>query len=1014
MRGDVSPNPNKPMKSKKPASNSRNALNIDDVESSLSKERKAAVSPPPSRRGYARGSNGPEYDDNTNTSNSNASTSTAPHAVHIEGDIELGLPVGPDPGGAAAGSKPKRPASRPGEKLSRATSVEKTGDKPVNRFKGKFPLQYALYAHFMSYGAALLCLALGAFSMAWTDAETYKCKIDEKLISSIYLLNDSGTCNATYVRPNGDTNYICCDTNSTSDLQGYLGIGIAYVLYAIFIFLYEDTTWGYGLWLPNDTFWFAQRISPIGLLHIVMGIAGLYNYATCLGGACLLTAGVVYQIAARRNEAGDGGREARAASARKDQAKRAGRSWGKCWAENLSWICTFNPAAFFRRIFNEDKLSSYVWVGIFVLGNLALFVWALDIWIELVEHTNNALLDGTLDISSTTRVSHYNRKAVRYGPISRYAPWAKGFGTCLNLQCCMLLLPVVKNILRKINNWGVSFHASQKKNDIFGRLFAHPLTRYIPLQKNIEFHKLCAGFIFIFSWAHLFFHLMNLLYSNNSTLAYFRIWQWDGTYLFSGAVTTYAMFVLYPAAVDDVRRSRFEIFFESHKYMFILFFTAMFHHGPNFFYWTVIPVLLYIYEKYLLTKRGQQPWTLIKVEWISPVMALYFRPVFKEHFVFKEGMYLYLNCPTISESEWHPFTISSAVDDLNNTTRIHLETGEEVVEVPRPKGLPAGTKWNKYCLASQDWQTMDTNDLLEKADTGFFDYVTLHIKVFGLEEPHPRTWTRKLKEFFESMSAGRKFPFYFFRRDQRGEIQMGRQYGPDGEKPILRIDGPHSAPAEHYVQYGTLMLIGAGIGLTPCVSILTALTKYRWRKNFNPELLHFYWIVRQNEIESFQWLVHSLTEISFELKKSRAANQIERRYYCEINIYVTAVEKEKLEVKPLSRAPKKRFVSAGGVQPTFTAEDLYAKLLNPTVESRGQVKKMKETHSENRLQDIWIWNGRPHWDEVFREMKEQRQHSDIGVCFCGSPAIGADLRTMCEKYSSAEEQCLFNLHKENF
>lgn len=64
--------------------------------------------------------------------------------------------------------------------------------------------------------------------------------------------------------------------------------------------------------------------------------------------------------------------------------------------------------------------------------------------------------------------------------------------------------------------------------------------------------------------------------------------------------------------------------------------------------------------------------------------------------------------------------------------------------------------------------------------------------------------------------------------------------------------------------------LGAGIGLTPCMSILTALTKYdlsivctylhryRWRKNFTPEILHFYWVVRHSEIESFQWIVHAL------------------------------------------------------------------------------------------------------------------------------------------------------------
>ena len=52
------------------------------------------------------------------------------------------------------------------------------------------------------------------------------------------------------------------------------------------------------------------------------------------------------------------------------------------------------------------------------------------------------------------------------------------------------------------------------------------------------------------------------------------------------------------------------------------------------------------------------------------------------------------------------------------------------------------------------------------------------------------------------------------------------------------------------------------------------------------------------------------------------------------------------------------------------------------------------SEAENRLQDIWIWNGRPNWDEIFAEMLKSRQHSDIGVCFCGAPVIGADLASM--------------------
>lgn len=175
------------------------------------------------------------------------------------------------------------------------------------------------------------------------------------------------------------------------------------------------------------------------------------------------------------------------------------------------------------------------------------------------------------------------------------------------------------------------------------------------------------------------------------------------------------------------------------------------------------------------------------------------------------------------------------------------------------------------------------------------------------------------------------------------------------------------------------MLVGAGIGLTPCSSILSALTKYRWKKNFNPEIVHLYWVVRQAEVDSFQWLVHLLTELSFELKKAKEMHQIEKKYYCEINIYLTQADKNPKTPNPLHRASRclgqEEALLGLKVAPSFTADQLYAHMMNPTVDSKGQVQKMKSGNSANRFQDIWVWNGRPNWDEIFREVKDQRQHT---------------------------------------
>lgn len=481
------------------------------------------------------------------------------------------------------------------------------------------------------------------------------------------------------------------------------------------------------------------------------------------------------------------------------------------------------------------------------------------------------------------------------------------------------------------------------------------------------------------------FHFFNVWKSNQTTLARFEKWGWGGTAFFTGAIISLAMFFIYTAGFDRVRHANYEIFFFSHHW-FTVFFFFLFLHGPVFVYWAIVPVLLYAAERYMQYFRGTRPYVISRVEWIPPVMAIQFRPLVKEDFKFKEGQYLYMNCPYINAYEWHPFTISSAVDDLYNGARICLETGEEVVEVPRPKDWPQGMKWNKYCRLSQDWRKMRPEELLDKSDTGYNDFVSVHVKVHGLEDPVPRSWTRKLKEYIELMNPGATFPFYFSHRDQRGDIVIGRQNGPDGQQ-ILRVDGPHSAPTEHYPNYGTVMLIGAGIGLTPCASVLTALLKYRWKKNFNPEILHFYWVVRHNEIPAFQWFVHLLAELEYEMKRGRETNNIEPRYYCELNVFITGYDpKRPASMKPLKAAQKT--YSDAFIPPSFTAEDLYAAMLNPPVTSKDCIAKMQDPNAPNRFQDVWIWSGRPDWDAIFAYVKDQRQHSDIGVCFCGAPIIG--------------------------
>jgi hypothetical protein len=531
----------------------------------------------------------------------------------------------------AVQSPPSSPPSSPqrdDNPLNKSTTipsleVAKSKDKKEkeNIYLGKKPLQYALWAHYMGYGAAMLCTWFGITALLWSSSHFYACRVDGEDIYSGYIQNATGICDSKH-----NDAYVCCNPFDESKLEGSIPLGALYLIYGIVNIFIENYDWGFGLWFPNNTLFYARGISPLGTLHIIVGIAGLSHYSTCVAGVCLFSTGVIYWIATWRMEAGDGGREHRY-KARSKEGNSSIYSYTASFVPDLSEV-SFNPVSFCQRIYNEDKLSSYVWVGIYLGVNLLLFIYTLEVWYEAVEAMKEGLVKGNLDINCETPECELNRIIIRSGPASSFAPWAKACGNCLNLNCSLILFPVVKLILRKINNSGTSYSRFQSSGGFMTRFFAHPITRYVPLQKNIEFHKICAMSIFLFAWAHTIFHCLNLARACKTTLKIFRALQWDGTDFFTGAVVVVAMFFIYSAAPDIVRHAKFEIFFNSHHF-FVIFFIFMLQHGPVFIYWVAIPLALYIVERILQMRRGSNPFIVTKVEWIPPVMAVQFRPINK-------------------------------------------------------------------------------------------------------------------------------------------------------------------------------------------------------------------------------------------------------------------------------------------------------------------------------------------------------------------------------------------------
>ena len=249
------------------------------------------------------------------------------------------------------------------------------------------------------------------------------------------------------------------------------------------------------------------------------------------------------------------------------------------------------------------------------------------------------------------------------------------------------------------------------------------------------------------------------------------------------------------------------------------------------------------------------------------------------------------------------------------------------------------------------------------------------------------------------------------------------------------------------------MLVGVGVGMTPCASILRGIllyvrgvtlslslslsisghkhnhkrNRYKMKRGVGPNSVYFYWAVRHKEVKAYQWFVSMLTELLHVTALNRSTGKIDNTNFVEVHIFVTSVDSN-APLEPMRAGEQVVFKtkdSAKGVRDKnaagFSAEQLWNMLQRPSVDSSRYNAQLalaakNPKAPKNRLSNLWIWSGRPNWDEIFVDVAKRRPMDSeyIGICFCGMSAIGDALQECCEKYSRPSESLIFNLHKENF
>ncbi|KAL8691699.1 MAG: hypothetical protein Q9218_003136 [Villophora microphyllina] len=248
-----------------------------------------------------------------------------------------------------------------------------------------------------------------------------------------------------------------------------------------------------------------------------------------------------------------------------------------------------------------------------------------------------------------------------------FSVWlSRGAGLALSVDGAIILLPMCKNILRWIR----------------------PKIKILPLDESQWFHRQVAYSLLFYTIIHVSAHYVNFFNVERSqirkeTAVEIHYTQVGGI---TGHVMLLCMLLMFTTAHAKIRQQSYETFWYTH-HLFVPFLLALYTHATGCFVrdtpkpyspfagspfwnhcigyegwrWELIGGGLYLGERIYREIQSRRPAKITKVvRHPYDAMEIQFE---KPSMKYKAGQWLLINVPSVSTTQWHPFTITSCPFD---------------------------------------------------------------------------------------------------------------------------------------------------------------------------------------------------------------------------------------------------------------------------------------------------------------------------------------------------------------